>query len=222
MTAAPPPLASEPIRVIIFEDNANLRAGLYQLINGSPGFQCVGSYPDCSKILTVLANAPADVVIMDIGLPGMDGIEGVRILRENYPKTRILMLTVFEDQDKIFDSICAGASGYLLKSTPASKILEAILEVKAGGAPMSPLIASKVLTLVKSPIAREPDTQFNLTAREKEVLTCLVKGMSYKMIAAELFISADTVRSHLRVVYDKLHVHSKTEAVIKAINRNIV
>lgn len=210
------------IRVAIFEDNNSLREGLYQLVNGSNGFTCVGAYADCDGILKNIELAKPDVVLMDIEMPGINGIEGLKLLQENFPKIKILMQTIFEDNEKIFESICAGASGYILKNTPSSRILEAIIETIDGGAPMSPSIATKVLKMVQQPSRNFNKETFNLSEREKEVLFYLVKGKSYKLIADSCNISIDTVRSHIRNIYEKLHVHSKGEAVSKAIKRNIV
>jgi DNA-binding NarL/FixJ family response regulator len=210
------------IRVMIFEDNHGLRIGLAELIDTAPGFQCVGAFPDGRDLVAhVEANRP-DVVLMDIGMPGIDGIEAVRILREHFPDIRVLMQTVFEEDSKIFASILAGASGYLLKNTPSTRILDAIRELHEGGAPMSPSIASKVLKMVVRQPAGSGADPFNLSDREKDILGCLVRGMSYKLIADACHISIDTVRSHIRSIYDKLHVHSKGEAIAKAINRRIV
>jgi DNA-binding NarL/FixJ family response regulator len=209
------------IRVLIFEDNQSLRQSLYQLINGSPGFTCIGAYENCSHVLENVQNNIPDVVLMDIQMPGINGIEAVKMLREKYPALKILMQTIFEDSDKIFQSICAGASGYILKNTSPARLLDFIKETNEGGAPMSPTVAKKVLGMVvkdKSAIHHD----FNLTDREKEVLSCLVKGMSYKLIANSCFISIDTVRAHIRNIYEKLHVHSKSEAVVKAIKENII
>jgi len=210
------------IRVAIFEDNNSLRNGLYQLIDGSSGFECVGAYPDCTFILKHIEAIKPDVILMDIEMPGVNGIEGVQIVKEKYPSMKILMQTIFEETEKIFQSICAGASGYILKNTTPSRILEAIRETFEGGAPMSPSIATKVLKIVQDPSSAVQKTSFNLSEREKEILSCLVKGMSYKLIAAHCFISIDTVRGHIRSIYEKLHVHSKSEAVVKAIKSKIV
>lgn len=210
------------IKVAIYDDNHNLRVGMYQLINGTAGFQCVGAYEDCSNLLKNIQDTRPDLVIMDIQMPGINGIEAVILIRERYPELKIMMQTVFSDNDMIFQSILAGASGYILKNTPPSRILEAIQEVYDGGAPMSPSIATKVLKMVGQPNMSPPDDSFNLTDREKEILLCLVNGMSYKLIAESCFLSVDTVRGHIRNIYEKLHVHSKSEAVAKAIKRNIV
>ena len=210
------------IRVIIFEDNNSLRNGLNQLIEGSHGYSCVGAFPDCSNLLKNIEDTKPDVVLMDIEMPGMNGIEGVKILRDKKPELKVLMQTIFEENEKIFQSICAGASGYILKNTSPSRILEAIKETYEGGAPMSPSIATKVLKMIQIQNGLSKSNSFNLTEREKEVLSCLVKGMSYKLIADACFISVDTVRGHIRNIYEKLHVHSKSEAVVKAIKGKIV
>jgi len=209
------------IKVAIFEDNPNYRVGLYQLINGSEGFECVGAFEDCLNLLKDIANTKPDVVLMDIQMPGINGIEAVNILHEKYPDLKILMQTIFEESDKIFQSILAGASGYILKNTSPSRILDFIKETYEGGAPMSPSVATKVLKMVGQP-AQEKVNTFNLTEREKEILSCLVKGMSYKLIADACFISIDTVRGHIRNIYEKLHVHSKGEAIVAAIKGKIV
>ena len=210
------------IRVCLFEDNPGLREGLFYLINGSPGFSCVGAYPDCSELLRNIEETKPDVVLMDIEMPGISGIEGVKILREKYPDIKVLMQTIFEENEKIFQSILNGASGYILKNTSPARILEAIKETHEGGAPMSPSIATKVLKMVQASNGNAKHDSFNLSEREKEVLSCLVKGMSYKLIADACFISVDTVRGHIRNIYEKLHVHSKSEAVAKAIKGKIV
>ena len=210
------------IRVVIFEDNNSLRNGLNQLIEGSNGYTCVGAFPDCSNLLKKIEDTNPDVVLMDIEMPGISGIEGVKILRDKKPGLKVLMQTIFEENEKIFESICAGASGYILKNTSPSRILEAIKETYEGGAPMSPTIATKVLKMMQAQNGLSKSNSFNLTEREKEVLSCLVKGMSYKLIADACFISVDTVRGHIRNIYEKLHVHSKSEAVAKAIKGRIV
>ena len=207
------------IRVIIFEDNESLRLGLYQLVNSREEYQCVGAFKDCLNLLQNIKDTSPDIVLMDIQMPGIDGIEAVRILRDKYPNLKILMQTIFEDNDKIFQSILAGASGYILKNTPSERILDSLKEVYDGGAPISPSIATKVLKMM---VPAEAGHSFNLSDREKEILGCLVKGMSYKLIAKTCFISVDTVRAHIRNIYEKLHVHSKGEAVAKAIKGNIV
>jgi DNA-binding NarL/FixJ family response regulator len=210
------------IRVVIFEDNKSLRNSLYQLINGSEGFECVGAFEDCMDLVKNVEDSKPDVVLMDIQMPGINGIEAVSILREKYPELKILMQTIFEDSEKIFQSILAGASGYILKTTSPSRMLDFIKETYEGGAPMSPSVATKVLKIVTAQSPFSKVNNFNLTQREKEILSCLVKGMSYKLIANACFISIDTVRGHIRNTYDKLHVHSKGEAIATAIKSNIV
>ncbi|KIC92021.1 response regulator transcription factor [Flavihumibacter sp. ZG627] len=210
------------IRVAIFEDNKSLRQGLFQLINGSDGFECVGAFEDCMNGLKNIEESRPDVVLMDIEMPGMNGIEAVKLIRQKFPELKICMQTIFEDSDKIFQSIQAGASGYILKTTSPSRILDFIRDTYEGGAPMSPSVASKVLNIVKQQSPYTAVNDFNLSDREKEILSCLVKGMSYKLIGSTCFISIDTVRGHIRSIYDKLHVHSKGEAIATAIKGNIV
>ncbi len=210
------------IRVVVFEDNKSLRQSLYQLINGSEGFNCVGAFEDCLNLLENIEDSKPDVVLMDIQMPEINGIEAVGILREKYPELKILMQTIFEDSEKIFQSILAGASGYILKNTSASRILDFIRETYEGGAPFSPSVATKVLQIIARQSPAIKQNKFNLSDREKEILSCLVKGMSYKLIAHACFISIDTVRGHIRSIYEKLHVHSKSQAVATAIKSNIV
>lgn len=210
------------IKVAIFEDNRSLREGLAAMIGGTPGFLSVGAFPNCNNLLKNIEQAKPDVVLMDIGLPGIDGIEAVRMIKEEYPEIKILMETIFDDDEKIFNSICAGAEGYILKHTSPADIMEAIREIYEGGSPMTPSIANRVLKMVKDKPAAAGKETFNLSAREKEILTCLVKGMSYKMIADICFISIETVNVHIKNIYKKLHVHSKSEAVVKAIKGKIV
>ena len=208
------------IRVLIFEDNLSLRNTLYQLVDGSEGFKCVGAFENCSQLLKNVQDTKPDVVLMDIQMPGMNGIEAVQVLRDKFPQLKIMMQTIFEDNDKIFQSIYAGASGYILKNTSPARFLEFIKETYEGGAPMSPAVATKVLKMLIH--QDSPAHDFNLSEREKEVLSFLVKGMSYKLIGEKCFISIDTVRAHIRNIYDKLHVHSKAEAVATAIKSKII
>lgn len=209
------------IRVLIFEDNMSLRNSLYQLVNGSEGFTCVGAFENCSQLLKNVQDTKPDVVLMDIQMPGINGIEAVKILREKFPQLKIMMQTIFEDREKIFQSIYAGASGYILKNTSPTRFLEFIKETYEGGAPMSPTVAAKVLQMITQ--QDPPGVQvFNLSDREKEVLSFLVKGMSYKLIGETCFMSIDTVRTHIRSIYEKLHVHSKAEAVATAIKSKLV
>ncbi len=210
------------IKVAIFEDNKMLRESLQQLINSAEGMTCTGIFPDANKLIRNMHLANPDIVMMDIDMPGISGIDAVKIIRDNFPKVRVLMQTVFDDNDKIFAAICAGASGYMLKKTPPQKMIDAVIETYEGGAPMTPIVAAKVLKMFK---LQTPDavTEFiDLSEREMEILALLVKGKSYKAVASECFISIDTVSTHVRHIYEKLHVHSKSEAVIKAINQKLI
>src|SRR6187401_3071563 len=209
------------IKVAIFEDNRSLREGLAAMIGGTAGFECVGAYANCNNLLKYISLDKPDVVLMDIELPGINGIEAVGMIKEEFPEMKILMETIFDDDEKIFSSICAGAEGYILKHTSPSEIMEAIREIYEGGSPMTPSIANRVLKMVKEKPQRSSES-FDLTDREKEVLANLVKGMSYKMIAETCFISPETVNAHIKNIYKKLQVHSKGEAVAKAIKKNIV
>jgi len=210
------------IKVTIFEDNNNMREGLFQLINGSQGFSCTGAFPNCDDLVKRIEKSNPDVIVMDIEMPGISGIEGVKLVKENFPEMKILMETIFDDDKKIFDSICAGAEGYILKNTAPVEILSAIKEIYEGGSPMTPTIANRVLKMVKSQRDSDSKNIFNLTDREKEILSCLVEGMNYKLIAYECVISIDTVNVHIKNIYKKLQVHSKSEAVAKAIKGKIV
>jgi DNA-binding NarL/FixJ family response regulator len=211
------------IRVSIFEDNKHLRETFQLLLNTTEGYTCAGAWPDCKEILSRIQQNPCDVILMDIEMPGMNGIEATKIVKENFANTSILIQTVFFQDEYIFNAICAGASGYILKSTSPDAYLEAIKDIQAGGSPMTPGIARRVLELFKTnlkPVV--PVNEYHLTPQEKKVLQLLVAGKSYKMIAAELFVSFDTIKSHIRNIYAKLHVHSQTGAVSKAINEKLV
>ena len=204
------------ISVAIFEDNYLLRDGYYQLINGMPGFNCSGAYSDASDLLLKIKRSQPQVVLMDIDMPGISGIEAVRIIKNNFPEIYIIMQTVFEDEDKIFAAIQAGANGYILKKIAPLKILEAIAEVHVGGAPMTPVIAGKTLKLFRSGVAfPHDDKQTLLNQRQTEILEYIVQGMSYKLIAEKLFISVDTVRYHVKNIYEILQVHSRFELISK-------
>jgi DNA-binding NarL/FixJ family response regulator len=211
------------ISVAIVEDNKTIREGLATLINSTPGFACRYAYGDCESFLSELEDSTADVVLMDIGLPGINGIEGVKRAKKIDPGLDILMLTVYEDNEIVYDALCAGACGYLVKKTPPSRLLDAIREIHEGGSPMSSLIARKVInTFQKSKIPQNEDSDFDLTNREKEVLQSLGEGNNYQEISESLFISVDTVRHHIRNIYRKLHVHSQTQAVAKAIRKGLI
>jgi DNA-binding NarL/FixJ family response regulator len=214
-----------PVKVVIFEDRKLVRDALSLLVKGTTGLELAGAFPDCSNVLLNIRLTAPDVVLMDIEMPGMNGVEAVKVIHEAYPQIVILMQTVFEDEEKVFTAICNGASGYLLKDTPPARLMDYILEAYQGGAPMSPAIARKALNLFQkflAPIALSPQEAYHLSPREKEILQCLVKGLSYKMIASTLSISFDTVRSHIRNIYYKLHVASMTEAVAKALKERLV
>lgn len=211
------------INVVIVEDNNVIREGLAALINGTPGYSCIGAFSDCESFIDKLNSIPADVVLMDIGLPGINGIEGVKVAIRMKSDINILMLTIYEDSDKVFDALCAGACGYLVKKTPPAKLLEAIRDVHEGGSPMSSTVARQVITAFKeTKNISANDYGYELSEREKEVLSRLADGYNYQEIANSLFISVDTVRHHIRNIYKKLHVHSQSEAVAKAIRKKII
>lgn len=209
------------ITVAIVEDNNALREGLTQLLQGTTGFKCVGVFGNAEQFLAQAESLRPRVVLMDIGLPGMSGIEAVQRLKIIAPETAVMMLTVYEDDKRIFDAICAGASGYLLKKTPPAKLLDAISEVHNGGAPMTARVARRVLAMFQDLSPKVPP-QCRLSNREREVLAALVEGLSYKMIADRCTISIDTVRTHVKHVYEKLHVNSKGQAISLAIKTKLV
>ena len=210
------------IKVALFEDNKKLRESLEQLINSAEGMTCTGTFADANKLIHYMQQANPDVVMMDINMPGISGIEAVKTINEKFQNVRILMQTVFDDNDKIFAAICAGASGYMLKKTVPQKMIEAIRETYQGGAPMTPSVAVKVLEMFRLQTRVEKNEFIDLSEREREILSMLVKGKSYKAIASDCFISIDTVSTHVRHIYEKLHVHSKSEAVAKAIFQKLV
>jgi len=213
------------IRIAIFDDNKNIRESITLLLKTEPQFEVVGTFSHVLDCIEDIRESRPDIVLMDIEMPGMTGIEAVRFLKKEFPHIQILMQTVFEDDDRVFDSICAGASGYILKNHLNTKLIDSINELQFGGSPMSPSIARKVmnkLQQIPQHVMPEQAPDYQLTPREKEVLGCLVKGLSYKMIGAELNIGYETVRSHVKKIYEKLHVASLTEVVAKAINQRIV
>ena len=213
--------AGRPIVVAIVEDQRDIRECLTFLINGTDGFSCSGSYRSMEEALDRIGHALPDVVLADIGLPGMNGIEGVRVLKERYPGLLILMSTVYDDDERVFDAICAGACGYLLKKTPPAKLLESIREAVAGGAPMTPEVARRVLTLFRQ--VRPPErANYELTPHELRLLKLFVEGHNYKTAASELGVSVNTINFHVRNIYDKLQVHSRSEAVAKALLNRLV
>ncbi len=210
-----------PIRVAIYEDNTTLRESLSQLLKGSEEFEFLAAYRNAINILKNCQIATPDVILMDIDMPEITGIEASRLVKEQFPKINILILTVYEDKEKIFAALQAGASGYLLKKARIIEIIEAIHEIHRGGAPMTSGIARKVLEffLIPKKTTSKEDT---LSERELDILQCLVNGDSYKMIAENCFISMGTVRSHINNIYKKLHVNSKSEAVVKALREKLV
>ncbi|HEV7377363.1 MAG TPA: response regulator transcription factor [Pyrinomonadaceae bacterium] len=209
------------IKTAIIEDQRDIREGLAQLINGTEGYACTGSYRSMEEALDKISRELPDIVLSDIGLPGMDGIEGIRILKERYPEMFILMITVYDDDDRIFDALCAGACGYLLKRTSPTRLLESLKEAVTGGAPMSPEIASRVISLFRD--IRPPErADYELTPHETRLLKLLVDGHNYTTSAQELNVSINTIKFHMRNIYEKLQVHSKSEAVAKALRDRLV
>ena len=209
-------------RIVIFDDNIKRRESLEMLIDLSDDMICVGSFPDCSNVLNNIDKSEPDFVLMDIDMPNVNGIEGVTIIRTKYPHLKILMQTVFEDDEKLFACIRAGADGYILKKAQPQELLDAINEALEGGAPMTPSIARQVLRFVGSTENKQKSEDFKLTARETEILSLLVQGLSYKMIASRCFVSLPTVNSHVQHIYEKLQVNTAVEAVTKAIGNKIV
>jgi len=206
------------IKIAIVEDNNTLRNSLTHLFNSKEDLECVASLPDLMNVVSEFKKAPPDIVLMDIGLPNISGIEGVTTVKENLENIEILMFTVFEDDENIFAALKAGASGYLLKKTPPEEIIEAIRSLYYGGSPMSATIARKVILSFQD-IQSNQKENFQLTTRENELLHSLVEGLSYKKIAEKYFISISTVRTHIRHIYEKLHVNSKAQAVARALRK---
>lgn len=215
------PRESVDIKVAIIEDQQKFREYLAALIDGSPGFRCTGSFRSMEEALDQINSERHDVVLVDIGLPGMDGIEGIRILKERHPKLILLMHTVYDGDDRIFDALCAGANGYLLKKTAPARLLEGLREAVEGGAPMTPEVAHQVIKLFREIRPPEkPDEQ--LTPHEIRLLEMLAEGHNYETAASELKVTTHTISFHLQRIYEKLHVHSKTEAVAKALRNRLI
>ncbi|HMX04913.1 MAG TPA: response regulator transcription factor [Chitinophagales bacterium] len=212
------------IKVCVFDDHRRVRDAMSALLKGTPGFEWGGGFPNAENVVKDVEKADPDVVLMDIEMPGLSGIDAVKMLHAKFPDVRIIMQTSFDEDRKIFYSICYGANGYLLKNTPPHQVLEAIKEVYEGGAPMTPSIARRVVELFRSAAMEKPmaEKDYQLSDREFEVLQLLAKGKSYKLIGEALFISAETVHSHVKKIYDKLQVASKTEAVAKALQENLI
>jgi DNA-binding NarL/FixJ family response regulator len=214
------------IKVAIFEDNKMIRDALQAILNGTPGFSCCAAYPDAQFLKERIKSSNPDVILMDIELPVINGIEATKKISVDFPDCKVLIQTVFDDSDKIFNALSAGASGYILKNDPPVKQLEAIQEVFNGGAPMSPAIAKKVLNFFSARniilIAPDNQTDFQLTEREKDILMLMIHGNNFRTIADKSFISYETVRSHVKRIYKKLHVVCKSEAVLKAKQQGLI
>lgn len=214
------------IKVSIIEDEARIREGLGMLIDLADGFRCSDLFASMEEALEKIVKNPPDatlpdIVLVDIELPGMSGIQGIRLLKERYPDLRLVMLTIYSDNDRIFEALCAGASGYLLKKTAPERLLESLKEVMAGGAPISPEVARRVIALFHH--VRPPErANYHLTPHESRLLKLLVEGHTYKTAAAELNASIHTISFHMRNIYSKLQVHSKSEAVVKALRDRVV
>ena len=218
---ADPDLVVSLTQVVIIEDERRIREGLAALINGTEGYQCTAVFGSMEEALARAWPEAPDLVLVDIGLPGMSGLEGLPLLRERYPGVALIMLTVYEDDERIFDALCAGACGYLLKRTPPAKLLESLQEAKQGGAPMSPDVARRVIALFRT--VRPPErANYDLTPHELRLLKLLVDGHNYKSAAAELGVSFSTIAFHIQNIYEKLHVHSKSEAVAKALRDRLI
>jgi DNA-binding NarL/FixJ family response regulator len=213
--------ADASVAVGVVEDDRGTREGLAALIGGTPGFRCVGTFGSVEEALMGLAAAIPDVLLLDIHLPGLTGSEGVRLLRDKYPRMQALMLTVFAEEERIFESLCNGACGYLLKKTPPARLLEAITEAHHGGSPMSPDIARKVVVALQRPGPLErPDEA--LTPHEVRIIRMLAEGDSYHEVGERLGITVNTVRNYIRHIYEKLHVHTKSQAVSKALRGRLI
>jgi DNA-binding NarL/FixJ family response regulator len=207
---------------IICEDNNDYRESLVAFLDEYEELVCCGSFANADNVIEKINSCKPDVVLMDIDMPEVNGIEGLKLIRIHAPAVLVIMQTVFENNEKIFEAIRAGAHGYFLKKTPAQKLIEGIREVMAGGAPMTPVVARKVLEMYREQPETAKQAQFNLSERELQILSLLVKGMSYKMIADAAGISWHTVNGHFKKIYEKLHVHSATEAVKKAIDQKLI
>ncbi|MDQ2746363.1 MAG: response regulator transcription factor [Acidobacteriota bacterium] len=211
----------KPINVAIIEDRREIREGLAMLINGTEGFVCKGKFGSMEEGLRRVGSENPDVVLCDIGLPGMDGIEGIKILKEKFPELLIIMLTIYDDDERIFNALCAGACGYLLKKTPPVRLLDALREAVAGGSPMSPEVARRVITLFRE--IRPPErADYDLSPHELRLLKMLVEGHNYKTAAAEIGVTVHAVSFHMRNIYEKLQVHSKSEAVAVAMRDRLI
>jgi DNA-binding NarL/FixJ family response regulator len=211
----------DSLKVAIIEDRRELREGLVSLIGGTPGYECSGAFRSVEEALGPMEKGPPDVALLDVGLPGMSGIEGIPLLKDRCPGMAVLMLTVYDDDERIIRAVCAGACGYLLKGTPPARLLECLKEVAAGGAPMSPEVARRVVELFRQHPPPERG-EIALTPHETRLLKLLMAGHTYKTAADEIGVTAHTVSFHLRHIYEKLEVHSRTEAVAKALRQGLI
>src|SRR5579863_460186 len=209
------------IKAAIIEDQREIRLGLRALIDDAPGFSCTGAFRSMEEALGQIDCEPPDVILVDIGLPGISGIEGIPLLRERFPHASILILSIYDDDDRIFAALCAGASGYLLKKTAPARLIECLKDAVDGGGPMSPQIASRVIALFRD-LRTRPEARHDLTPHETRILKLLAEGHNYKTAAVECNVSVNTIAFHMKRIYEKLHVHSKSEAISKAFRRGIV
>jgi DNA-binding NarL/FixJ family response regulator len=215
------PAGTTAIDVAVIEDQREIRQGLGALIDRTPGFRSVGSYRSMEEAIDGIEHRVPRVVLCDIGLPGMSGLEGMKILKARHPQVQVLMLTVYDDDDRIFEALCAGATGYLLKKTPPARLMESLREAVDGGSPISPEVARRVITLFRD--VRPPQrADYELTPHETRLLRMLVDGHNYKTAAVELGVSVNTIAFHMKRIYEKLQVHSKSEAVAKALRDGLV
>jgi DNA-binding NarL/FixJ family response regulator len=210
-----------PITVAVIEDHREFRDYLTALIGGSEGIDCAGGFRSIEEALPQISTRVPDVILLDIGLPGMNGIDGIRLFKDRYPEILLLTLTVHDDDERIFDALCAGASGYLLKKTQPAQLVASVKEAANGGAPMSPEVARRVIKLFRQ--IRPPErADYNLTPHEVRILKLLVEGHNYKTAANKLGVAPTTINFHLQNIYQKLQVHSKTEAVAKALRNRLI
>jgi DNA-binding NarL/FixJ family response regulator len=212
--------ANAPTKVGVIEDQRKFRDALSAMIDGTEGFRCTGSFRSMEEALDKIGRDLPNVALVDIGLPGMSGIEGIRLLKQKYPKLILLVHTIYDDDERIFDALCAGASGYLLKRTPPARLLENLREAADGGAPMTPEVASRVISVFRE--YHPPDRSYDLRPHELRILKLLMDGHNYKTAASELGVTTHTISFHLQRIYEKLHVHSKTEAVAKALQNRLI